>query len=177
MTISYKDGSTLRTITGVSYKDGSTLRTITDAWYKDGSTLRKIFTTAAAVTVTVSGATISDVNELYGIASVRFNSDGTVDQGNSNYYSQINAATDWGRPVSEAPGSYQIRAQLVSGSASNVYGAALNTWHALTSSRAWTVVAGYNQLRSVTLRISIREGTGAILDTGDYILSAQGLPP
>ncbi len=126
-------------------------------------------------TVTVSGATISDVNEFFAIAGVRFNSDGTVDQGSVS--SQINAGTDWVRPVSEAPGSYQIRAQLVSGVASNVAGAALDTWHALTSSREWTVGAGLNQLVSVTLRISIREGTGAILDTGDYVISAQGLQP
>ncbi len=129
-------------------------------------------------TVTVSGATITDANEFYGLASVRFNSDGTVDEGAAGNYSQINAGTDWVRPVSEAPGSYQIRARRVSGApASNVLGAALNTWLALTTSRTWTVGAGLNQLVSVTLRINIREGTGAILDTGDYVLSAQGLQP
>ncbi len=125
----------------------------------------------------MSGATITDVNEFFGLASVRFNSDGTVDEGAAGSYSQINAGTDWVRPASEAPGSYQIRAQLVSGVASNVAGAALNTWLALTTSRTWTVGAGLNELVSVTLQIDIREGTGAILDTGDYAISAQGLQP
>lgn len=79
-------------------------------------------------------------------------------------------AGDWIDPKSSAPGSYEVRATLVSGS---IDSGILNTWLPLSSTRSWSVgvtVAGTNQ--SATLTVEIRLG-GTVLDTTTVDLYAE----
>ena len=102
------------------------------------------------------------------LASISFESDGdiitvgdlgTVDEG------------DWINPKASAPGSYEIRATLVSGDTPS---GTLGSWLALTSNRTWTnnKPGGLPGVRSCQLTIEIRLGS-TVLDTTTVNLYAE----
>lgn len=124
---------------------------------------------AADEQVTVSGSsTISSFNQS---AQVRFNSDGTVDAITNSGTTQLSASTDWIIPNDAAPGTYQIRATLTSGSTPD--GGTLDTWLAMTISRVWTLSPpGTSGTRNCTLLIEMRDGTGPVIDSGSYPLES-----
>jgi len=114
-----------------------------------------------------------------------------VDQDGYTYYSEdegsINPlrtrfssewADDWCRPVSEAPGDYEVRWLQVSGETpSSVTGSTpAGTWRALSlSDFVVTNTANVgNPIQSSTISIEIRRGsTGSALDSGQYLLIAS----
>ena len=126
--------------------------------------------------VTVSGETISAtaLSPTDAIAGVSFQNDGTVDSLINSVSNQIDVGTDWVRPAGAAPSSYEIRLTVSSGLAPNVpFSAPIDTWLALTTSRNWElerIGAGTN---SGTWLIEIRRGSGPVLASGSYIISAE----
>lgn len=76
---------------------------------------------------------------------------------------------DWISPKSAAPGSYEVRADVVFGS---VTGASTGTWLALTSSRSWSLTRSDPGYAGARLTVSIRLG-GTTLTTATIDLSVQ----
>lgn len=76
---------------------------------------------------------------------------------------------DWVNPKSAAPGSYEVRATLVSGTlASGTTG----SWLALTTSRSWSVFQSGPGSAAATLTVEIRID-GVVQDTTTVTLSAD----
>lgn len=125
--------------------------------------------------VTVSGESI--LSASFGgtvTAGVRFSSSGIVSKNVNSIYTQIDAATDWIIPNSAAPDDYQVRCTFTGATPS---GAATNTWLALSTTREWLVTDTTDNGVAVTstLTIEIRKGTGAVISSGVYSLSAEVL--
>ena len=79
---------------------------------------------------------------------------------------------DWINPKSSAPGTYEVRADVVFGT---VTGASTGAWLALTSSRSWIVDNATPGGVSARLTVSIRL-SGTVLTTATVNLSALVLP-
>lgn len=125
-------------------------------------------------TVTLSGQTIEH-NTIPGdtaVAAIRFNSDGTVDQGIDGIFSQIDSITDWIIPNVEADSTFDVRCTGVGGSWTSSP-IADGSWINLGTSRTWTVqrisTEGTNE---VTATFEIRKDGGAALDSGFYTVRA-----
>jgi hypothetical protein len=79
---------------------------------------------------------------------------------------------DWISPNSAAPGSYEARADVVSGS---VTGSATGSWLALTTTRTWTLALSSPGISSARLTVSIRL-SGTTLTSATIDLAAQVEP-
>jgi hypothetical protein len=101
----------------------------------------------------------------------RFQSDGGVDRNQSGSWT---ALSDWISPASAAPSDYEIRAVLTGGQAPSS-GPTLNDWHALSSTRSWTLTLDEFQFGGFTILVSIRKGSGPVLDSGSYTGTNEGL--
>jgi hypothetical protein len=101
--------------------------------------------------------------------SITFESDGDIIS-NSQLGANLDEG-DWVNPKSAAPGSYEIRATLVSG---DTPVGTLGSWLALTSNRTWslTKLSGVAGSRQSELTVEIRLGT-TVLDTTTVTLSAE----
>lgn len=77
---------------------------------------------------------------------------------------------DWIDPKTSAPGSYEIRATLASGT--SPAGAAVGSWLALTTGRSWTLTSNAGQYKTCQLTIEIRKD-GVVLDSGTVTLTAD----
>ena len=95
-------------------------------------------------------------------ASVQFQSDGDIVAPSGTPSASLG---DWIDPKSSAPGDYEIRATLSSGSTPS---GTLNTWQALTSSRTWSLT-GTNSATS-QIFFEIRDGEGTVQDDGTITL-------
>ncbi len=125
-----------------------------------------------AAVITVSGEVISHTSLGTATAGIRFNTDGTVDKLVGSTYTQIDASTDWLRPVGFAPGDYEVRLESNSGDAFDV-GPAVGTWVALTSAREWKQVRATNGTDTNTAVFGIRKGSsGSAEDTGSFDFTA-----
>ena len=122
--------------------------------------------------VTVSGENISAAQLGTAVAAVRFNSAGTVDRGLNGSFTQIDIDTDWIRPVSAAPGLYEIRLTVVSGNSPTGASAAINTWLPLTATRFWELSNSAIGSRSGVWGVEIRLGSGPVLDSANYNMTA-----
>jgi hypothetical protein len=80
--------------------------------------------------------------------------------------------TNWATPTSLAPGTYQIRTSLMSGSALTINSG--TSWLALTSNRSWGYFTTSGILSGV-IRVEIRDGTGPVLSTGYFQLTANAI--
>jgi hypothetical protein len=125
--------------------------------------------TGAQITLAASYSVFANNTvPLNASASIEFQSDGdiitvgdlgSVDEG------------DWISPKASAPGSYEIRATLVSGDTPS---GTLGSWLALTSNRTWTnnKPGAAPGVRSCQLTIEIRLGS-TVLDTTTVDLYAE----
>lgn len=74
---------------------------------------------------------------------------------------------DWVTPKASAPGAYEVRATLNSGTlASGTTG----TWQALTTTRSWTCAFD----GTANLTIEIRDGSAVVQDSGTVIINGGG---
>lgn len=121
----------------------------------------------ASTIVVLSDASVSDNNSGSASASYTLTSTGDVFSTDS-----INGALDigdWISPKSGAPGSYEVRADVVFGT---VTGSATGSWLALTTSRTWTLEAFSPGFDAARLTVSIRLG-GTTLTTATIDLTVQ----
>jgi len=70
---------------------------------------------------------------------------------------------DWIDPKDEAPGAYEVRATLNSGSLNS---GTTGSWLALTSTRTWTC----SSTLEANLTVEIRDGAGDVQDSGTVII-------
>lgn len=134
--------------------------------------------TGVGSSVSVSGETINSSSVTTATSAVRFNSDGTVDQGVNGVFTQIDAATDWVIPNGAAPSNFEIRLTVSSGTAPNTGGSsAVNTWLALTTNRLWELQRGSIGTLQGTWLIEIRRGSGPVIASGSYVMDATVDPP
>jgi hypothetical protein len=123
--------------------------------------------------VTLSGGIVSDVVAApdSAFAGLRIDADGNVYAVASSGTSQIDTATDWVRPTSVASGSFEVRATLNSGSVTGTVG----SWESLSTDRTWSVAAAAPGTQAANVTIEIRYGSGPVLASGTYDISAQVL--
>jgi hypothetical protein len=77
---------------------------------------------------------------------------------------------DWVTPKSAAPGTFQCRATLVSGSIPTT--GTMNTWEALTTARSWSRQQNTNGTSTSVILVEIRDGTGPTLASANITLRA-----
>lgn len=78
---------------------------------------------------------------------------------------------DWISPKEAAPGTYEVRATVVSGSLSS---GTTGSWIALTSNRTWVVSGSIGGGESsCVLTVEIRKGAGSTLASATVTLQAQ----
>ena len=78
---------------------------------------------------------------------------------------------DWVSPKGAAPGSYECRADIVSGSLDGG-SSATGSWLALTSTRTWTISRGSPGVSDCILTMQIRLA-GVVLTTAEITLTAE----
>ena len=115
--------------------------------------------------ITIEDATISDIVGSPGTAGATYQ----LTPGGDITHNFVDSG-DWIVPNNAAPGLYEVRATVTSGSISS--GDATGSWLALTSTRTWTVTRDIVGLSSATLTIEIRLGT-TVLDTATVTLAAE----
>lgn len=131
-------------------------------------------------TVTLSGesTSISVTNPTDAYARIKIDNDGNVyesaDTGSASWV-QVDSSTDWVRPASSAPGTYQVRFTSATNTPTSST-AAEDTWYALSGGdfiiyNSRTIVG----IKSTTFTIEIRQGTGSVLDSASYSLFAEVL--
>jgi hypothetical protein len=130
-------------------------------------------------TVTVSGETVNAFNfGTTATAGVIFYTSGTY-QGdvrkkeNGNYW-QIDTATDWIRPVTEAPGSYRIRYSSMTGDTGFMNNTITSTYDGIANGDYIEVVDNtvFFGGHSLDFTIEIDDGT-TLQDSGTYSLNAD----
>ena len=138
------------------------------------------FSAAAASggVVTLSGEAIDDedASERAYRAALIIRTDGTVDKIENTSTSQIDASSDWIIPNSEASSDYQFSYSLSSGDAlhsSTTMSA--GAWQALSSDIYFEQrIDGCSVTeKTSTISVSVRKGTGSVLESGTYILSVE----
>ena len=97
-----------------------------------------------------------------GNAGVEFQSDGDIVAVSGTPSSALG---DWIDPKSSAPGDYEIRATLISGT---VTSGTIGTWQALTSNRQWFIVSSNS--KTTQIFFEIRDGEGTFQDDGTITL-------
>jgi hypothetical protein len=116
-----------------------------------------------APTFTVAAGTYTD--PVFGDGSYSLESDGDIVV-NTSIPSDVG---DWISPKGRAPGAYEARATLNSGTLST---GTTGSWLALTSTRTWTCA----NTASANLTIDIRDGAGTTVATGTVIIVGGGTP-
>ena len=128
--------------------------------------------------VTLSGATNtasragSDCN-----ADFKFDNNGMVyERDNSDSFVQISAATDWIRPVAIAPDDYEIRYTGATGDTGDLTATvAMDTWHPLLTDFIIFITDSTPTPggKSATFTIEIRKGSGPVIASASYTLTAD----
>lgn len=127
---------------------------------------------AGAPRVDISGGGgASDTQLGVAFAAVGFENDGDVTSTNTSGSAD---AGDWISPKAAAPGSYEIMAHQDSGDTLGAGSDALDTWLALSSSRAWNLTLSAPGSEAAQLTISIRLGS-TTLSSGVFTLDAQAV--
>ncbi len=130
--------------------------------------------------VTLSGGTVSALNAAgTATAQIAFRDDANVYSAlNGGADVQISAATDHTRPADASPGALQIRYTNLTGTALASGTASEDTWHSLSTSDFVLIqedaIADATPVSS-TFDVEIREGTGPVLASASYTLTANRL--
>ena len=132
--------------------------------------------------VTLSGETVvsTATQPADATAAISIESDGTVDRITSQGGTQqVDTATDWVIPNSEAPTSYDVRITNVvwqssgDGESFDIEAASENTWIALTSDRVWQIKESSSSgTKEVDFTVEIRFIGDQTVATGSYTLRA-----
>lgn len=133
---------------------------------------------AASAVVTVSGEVITDTGagaRTYRAAAV-FRTGGTVDKIVNTTTTQIDNSTDWLIPNGDAPADYEVKYDLISGPAlDGSTSLADGVWGALTADKFFEQRRTAIGSSSSTITISVRKGSGSVLDSATYVLTADRL--
>lgn len=124
--------------------------------------------------VTLSGHTITAGVDYPGNATavVRIDDNGIMYQIDDQGLAQIDSSTDWVRPASAAPGPYQCRYTNYTGDPVQAT-ASVDTWYSLSGGNFQVSVTQYGEgFQSATFDLQIRWGTGSVLASATYHLSA-----
>jgi hypothetical protein len=124
----------------------------------------------ASTIVVLANANVSDNNS--GVAESSYTLTSSGDVLTETTLNGVLDIGDWINPKSSAPGSYEVRADVVFGS---VTGSATGTWLALTSIRSWILQNVNPGTLSARLTVSIRL-SGTVLTTATVNLSARVFP-
>lgn len=114
---------------------------------------------------------ITDTSTGIGLLEIR--TDGTLWKREGGTPTQLNSGTDWIIPNGSANSAFDVKWVNVSGDVAN-NGNMLgdeDTWHAVSTMRSIGYEDSVTSLREGVVRISIRKGGGAVLDTGDFEFS------
>lgn len=133
------------------------------------------------IRVTLSGEAIARVqtSPSNALCSLIINTDGTVDKF-SGSQSQIDAATDWIIPNSQATILYEVRVTNVNftqagdGASFSVAFEVDDTWKALDADATWQITQNSDTpaAKSVDFDLQIRLGSGPTLASAAYSLTA-----
>ena len=129
--------------------------------------------------VTLSGESISDIqlDPTNATASLRFNTDGTVDKVLTGGTTQLDTATDWIIPNGAAGDGtgYEVGYTGTPTDAFTAAAAAEDAWVDLSTARTWSYTTSANEtLQSGNLTFRIRRvGPDNILASATYSISAQ----
>jgi len=83
--------------------------------------------------------------------------------------------TNWATPTSLAPGTYQIRTSVMSGSPLTITsGTGWLAFNAAPTTKSWGYFTSSGILSGV-IRVEIRDGTGPVLSTGYFQLTANAI--
>jgi hypothetical protein len=137
-------------------------------------------TSVVAAVVTVSGESVLEISSVATTtAGIRVGTDGFITARRGGSYTSIDTGTDWIIPRTAASSTYECRITSVSftvGSGWLVQAAANDTWIDLSAHREWSVQdtnSGPAGRKRVSFTLEIRLGTGAVLDSGAFILEAD----
>ena len=139
---------------------------------------QSVFKAQGGDVVTLSGESV--FNFSFGsnaFAWLKIDNDGNVYRqiGNAGYV-QVDTLTDWVRPASSSPGAYQVRYTNLLGDALVSASAAEDVWLAMSIGDfvlLQRTFSGPIESFNSTFTIEIREGTGAVLDSGLYSLNVE----
>jgi hypothetical protein len=146
---------------------GGTTRSIQRLFVIDsGGTARQVY---QAGVFSVWGGTVTSAAAGASTATIAFEADADIIQTTSGG-GPSDVGTDWVTPTSLAPGSYTIRASTVSGAAPT--GSAVDTDLALSSTRSWSHTQSGAGDTTTVLTITIKDGSGNTLASGDVSLRA-----
>lgn len=182
MTLHVKSGGSWRDVTDPQMKISGTWEPIWEGWVRVAGTWQQFY--LRVPTVTVSGEVISHsvANGNTARAGIMVRADGTLDKREGLSFTQIDTSTDWvfpRRSSNDIGDDYHVRFED-SAILDPLHGAALDTWHALTSDREVYLehsTTDTQETQSVTVKISDDGGT-TTLDSGTFSLTATvGLPP
>lgn len=125
----------------------------------------------SAETVTVNNQLVAHIDSTgtgSTYAGILYESDGDVI--NQHGATGDTDVDDWLSPKTGAPGAYEIRAILNSGTPPA--GSAVGSWLPLTSNRSWILSSSPSQSKTCQLTIEIRSGA-TVLDSGTITLTAD----
>lgn len=118
------------------------------------ATLSGAGATGGAGGILLSDTTVFDTNGFLALAGYQLTSAGDIRQQTSSFGFQD--IGDWANPKALAPGSYEVRATVESGSVSS---GTTGSWLALTSTRTWTVERTSTGVSEATILVEIRLST------------------
>lgn len=170
-----RSGGVWRTITGPEVKVGGVWRAIETIQVRLGGVWRTVFESAV---VTVSGESATDIGvNRASRAVIVVRQDGTIDKIQNVTTTQVDSATDWIIPNSEAPSDYQTRYTGLTGDPLDAStSAAQNVWRAISvGDYFYEQRATGNQSFSSTFTIQVRKGTGPVLDSASFDLTATSI--
>lgn len=165
-------GGTWKAVDEIHVNVGGTWKQVSEGHVNVGGTWKQFYVSEV---VTLSGEDVSHVvaDPSNALAGLRFDTDGNVYkiEGSGNE-TQIDTTTDWIRPTTGAD-QYQIRYTNLVGDALTGVSPAEDTWTAVSSGdvilqMAQAVVGS----RSATFDVQVRKGTGSVLATTEYSLTA-----
>lgn len=170
MALKVWNGSSWVEATGLKAWNGSTWAAANQASVWNGSSWVQFY---SGVQITLNNTySVSSINfqPFESTASIEFQSDGDIITFSSSDGVSIDQG-DWISPKSAAPGSYEIRATLVSGDTPS---GTFNTWLPLTSNRTWalTKLGNFPDILQCQLTIEIRLGS-TVLDSTTVDLYAE----
>ena len=126
--------------------------------------------------VTVSGEGITDIQAGNARAALVFNTDGTVDKIEASTTTQIDSATDWIIPNSTAPSDYEIRfTSLVGAALDGVTNLTEDVFAILSTQRTMDQNRTTVGTDTSTFTVEIRKGSGSVLSSASYTLTASKL--
>ena len=131
------------------------------------------YTSGGVVTTVDTTLENGNVSPTDSTASVQFNTNGTTTVSQSTGGVTV-AGADWVRPASLGGGSWEIKADIVSGSA-GAGSSATGSWLALSSARLWNAIRTLDAPLGTTecvLDISIRRVGGSVTKVARYTLRA-----